>query len=195
MFYSKSFHGYFAHCTGKVVKQINSDNISDVRFHSGMLFCVSRVGGKSNIMIQVYDPFTGQRIRLIHSPCMCNNTKYHTLHVGRENISLACRDTYTIHTMTHTGELLQFMKNDGYPYLCHTGSDAVLVADWWNNRLKLQNERKWSHVLLEPLPLRPRDAVYISGALFVLSEQELCYKHSKGNFAIRKDGIIKYVCK
>ena len=91
------------------------------------------------------------------------------MHVGSELITLICRGINTIHTMTHAGDLVNIVKNNGYPRLCHTGSDAVLVAEWWRNRLELQVEGNSSHVLLEPEPRQPRDAVYIGGAVFVLS--------------------------
>ena len=171
---------------GQHVRQINSDNVVDVRFHSGRLFCVSVENGKSNVVIHVYDLLTWQRISLIQSPCRCRHGSLHTMHVGSEYITLACSGTSTIHTMTHAGDLVNVMKTNGYPRLCHTGSDAVLVAEWLNNYLRLQNEGNWSQVLLRPPPLIPRDAVYVGGSLFVLSEW---------NLTIRKDRIIKYIRK
>ena len=151
-----------------------------------MLFCVSGESGNGNVVIYVYDSLTWQRICLILSPCRCRHGSLHTMHVGSEYITLACSDINTIHTMTHAGDLVNVMKTNGYPRLCHTGSDAVLVAEWLNNHLMLQNNGDWSRVLLKPPPLIPRDAVYVGGSLFVLSEW---------NFAIRKDRIIKYIRK
>ena len=87
--------------------------------------------------------------------------------------------------MKHTGDIVNYVKNDGYPFLCHTGSDALLVAEMFNNRMMLQVEGKWSHVLLEPPPTSPDDAVYIGGSLFVLGR-------NVDNDTAR---IIKYVAK
>ena len=167
------------------MRQINSDHVVDVRFHSGRLFCILRERGKGNVLIQVYDLLTWQRINLIQLPCRCRYGSLHTMHVGSEHITLACRGSRSIHTMTHTGDIVHYVKNDGYPYLCHTGSDAVLVTEWLNNHLMLQNEGDTSHVLLERQSERPRDAVYIGGALFVLGR----------NSANSENRIIKYVCK
>ena len=107
------------------------------------------------------------------------------MHVGSEYITLACSDTSTIHTMTHAGDLVHSIKSSvRHLQLCHTGSDAVLVAVFWNNRLKLQNNGKWSRVLLGSNHIWPRDAAYIGGALFVLSAWDS-----------DKHRIIKYVYK
>ena len=85
--------------------------------------------------------------------------------------------------MTQTGGREHLAEIEGNPHLCHTGSDAMLVSDCLNDRMMLKNEGEKSYVLLEPPPAWPCDAAYIGGALFVLSEQELCYK------------LIKYVVK
>ena len=55
------------------------------------------------------------------------------------------------------------------PYLCHTASDAVLVADWLNARMLLRHAGVFSPMLLQPQPRGPGDAVYAGGALYVLS--------------------------
>ena len=67
-----------------------------------------------------------------------------------EYITIASRDIHMIHAMTHNGDLVHSVKHDGYPHLCHTGSDAMFVAELLNHRLRLQHDREWSHVQLEP---------------------------------------------
>ena len=107
------------------------------------------------------------------------------MHVGSEYITVACPGTRSIRRITYTGDLVHSLKYNFYPRLCHTGSDAVLVAQWWDSSLELQNEGELSHVLLEPPPKLPRDAVFIGGALFALEWLS--------NSSINR--IIKYVCK
>ena len=168
------------------MRQINSDHVVDVWFHSGRLFCDAVENVKiwnGDVVIQVYDSHTWHRISLIPSPCRCWYGSPHTMHVGNEHITLACPGTRGIYTMTHAGDLVNVNNTSGYTRLCHTGSDAVLVAEWLNNRLTLQSEGDWSNVLLKP-PVLPFDAVYIGGSLFVLSESGF------GN-----NRIIKYVAK
>ena len=176
---------YLFNDTGQYVRQINCDNVDDVRFHSGRLFCLSGESGKGNVAIQVYESLTWQRIRLIQIQCKCKFYKHHPLHVGSEYITLACCDNKTIHSMTHTGDLVHVTNFGLYPYprLCKTESNAVLVAAWEEgSRLYLGYERKWSRVLLDLEPKWSRDAVYVGGALFVLSS----FNHNTTK-------IIKYV--
>ena len=88
--------------------------------------------------------------------------------------------------MTHQGDHVHNTKRGEFifPLICHTGSDAVLVADLHNYRLQLRHAGEWSRVLLEPEPMWPQDAVYVGGALFVLS-----------NYPVGNPKIIKYVPK
>ena len=160
----------FSFLKGEQVRHINSGHVFDVRFHNGKLFCEFVRGGKGNFEIQVYDTRTWDRIRVIKSPCECFYRNGHTLHVGSEHITLACGDTNIIRTMTHQGKHVHITKRGEFilPRLCHTDSDAVLVADG-NCQLQLRHAGEWSRVLLEPWMEHPIDAVYAAGSLFVLT--------------------------
>ena len=156
--------------------QINSNDVHDVRYFSGELFCVTGQIDEGNVMIQVYSTNNWiEPIRLIESPCGCMFIALHTLHVGSEYITLACRETNIIYTMSHIGEPVHTtQRGEGlgefdYPVLCHTGSNAVLVADFWNHRIQLCHEGRWSRALLKPQPPCPIDVVYAGGILYVLS--------------------------
>ena len=171
------------------MRRINSNHVDDVRFHHGQLLCVSGNFEQDHIGIKVYDTRTWERIRLMQSPCECLYTYPHTLHVGSQHITLACFDTHIIHTMTKQGDHVHSTKcgsgviEFNFPHLCHNVNDAVLVADFHNHRLQLRRAGEWSRVQLEPQPLRPLDAVYVGGTLFVLC-------HGSSVYDCR---IIKYV--
>ena len=86
--------------------------------------------------------------------------------------------------MTHTGNVVDkaYCGPASYPHLCKTESDAVLEAACGQGHLYLRHETGPSLVFLTPKPDWPRYAVYVGGALYVLSE-----------FKEDANKIIKYV--
>ena len=135
--------------SGEQLKHINSDSVEEVRYYYNKLFAMSRnIFKGDNASIQVYDTNNWQQIRSIPLPCRCGNTYRHTLHVGSEHITIACPETNTIQIITHMGELVQNIHrgvgNERFdsPCLCHTGSNAVLVAEC--DRLQLWHDGGWS---------------------------------------------------
>ena len=137
----------------------------------GQLFSLMGDEGIGNVIILIYDTHTWQLTRNIKSPCACSYTFRHTLYISNENITLACCDTDTIYTMTYTGDIEHITepRQFKWPHLCSTASDSILVAENGSNRLQLLHNDKWLRVQLKPKPMSPRDAVYVGGALFVLS--------------------------
>ena len=155
---------------GEQIKQITNNDVYDVRYHSGQLFCV--VGeSQGKVVIQTYDSQTYHHICEIKSPCRCGNRYRHILHVGSEYITLECLDANIIHIMTHSGEAVLYPQlcDFKWPRLCHTGSDTVLVPDWGNHCIHLLRQGERAQALLEPPPSYPTDAIYAGGSLFVLS--------------------------